>query len=73
MPLFALICAWAVSVYFRSISQEMNKSGQIADVCSSQIVVKIGGFTTKDFVGENQRYYYSIFFGVCIVILREYL
>lgn len=27
----------------------MRKSGQIADVCSSQIVVKICRFTTKDF------------------------
>lgn len=45
----------------------MRKSGQIADVCSSQMVVKICGFTTKDFAGENQRFYYSIFFWVCIV------
>ena len=27
--------------------QGIRKSGQIADACSSQIVVKIGGFTTK--------------------------
>ena len=47
----------------------MRKSEQIANVCSSQIVVKIGGVATENFVGENQRFYYSTFFVVCIVQL----
>ena len=67
MRFTAAFCPLSDFTYSRSDSQKMRKSGQIADVCSSQMVVKICGFTTKDFVGENQRFYYSTFFGVCIV------
>lgn len=73
MRYFAAFCVPVDFTYFRSDSQKMRKSGQIADVCSSQIVVKIRGFTTKDFVGENQLFNYSIFFRVCIALLRIYL
>lgn len=67
MRYFAAFCVPADFTYLRLISQKPGKSGQIADVCSSKIVVIICGFTTRDFVGENQRFYYSTFFGVCIV------
>ena len=46
---FAAFCVPADFTDLRLISQKHGKSGQIADVCSSQIVVKICGFTTKDF------------------------
>ena len=59
MRYFAAICVLSDFTYFRSDSQKMRKSGQIADVCSSQMVVKICGFTTKDFAEENQRFYYN--------------
>ena len=49
MRFTAAFCSLSDFTYFRSDSQKMRKSGQIADVCSSQIVVKICGFTTKDF------------------------
>ena len=45
----AAFCVLADFTDLRLISQKHGKSGQIADVCSSQIVVKICGFTTKDF------------------------
>lgn len=49
MRYFAAFCVPADFTDLRLISQKHGKSGQIADVCSSQIVVKICGFTTKDF------------------------
>lgn len=52
MRFIAVFCLLSDFTYFRSDSQKMRKSGQTADVCSSQMVVKIGGFTTKDFMGE---------------------
>ena len=67
MRYFAAFCVPVEFTYFRSDSQKMRKSGQIADVCSSQIVVKIRGFTTKDFAEENQRFYYNTDFWFCIV------
>lgn len=67
MRFTAAFCSLSDFTYFRSDPQKMRKSGQIADVCSSQIVVKICGFTTKDFVGEKQHFYYSIFYWFCIV------
>lgn len=48
MRYFAAFCVPADFTYLRLISQKHGKSGQTADVCSSQIVVKIRGFTTKD-------------------------
>ena len=48
MRYFAAFCVPADFTDLRSVSQKHGKSGQIADVCSSQIVVKICGFTTKD-------------------------
>lgn len=52
MRFIAAFCLLSDFAYFRSDSQKMRKSGQIADVCSSQIVVKIRGFTTKDFADD---------------------
>ena len=49
MRYFAAFCVPADFTDLRLISQKHGKSRQIADVCSSQIVVKICGFTTKDF------------------------
>lgn len=49
MRYFAAFCVPADFTDLRLISQKHGKSGQIADVCSSQIVVKIRGFATKDF------------------------
>ena len=49
MRYFAAFCVPADFTDLRLISQKHGKSGQIADVRSSQIVVKICGFTTKDF------------------------
>lgn len=67
MRFTAAFCSLSDFTYFRSDSQKMRKSGQTADVCSSQIVVKICGFTTKDLAGEKQRFYYITFFWFCIV------
>ena len=67
MRFTAAFCPLSDFTYFRSDSQKMRKSGQIADVCSSQMVVKIRGFTTKDFAEENQRFYYNTDFWFCIV------
>ena len=49
MRYFATFCVPTDFTDLRLISQKHGKSGQIADVCSSQIVVKICRFTTKDF------------------------
>lgn len=49
MRYFAAFCVPTDFTDLRLISQKHGKSGQIADVCSSQIVVKICRFTTKDF------------------------
>ena len=49
---FAAVCVPADFTYLRLISQKYGKSGQIADACSSQIVVKNRGFTTKDFADD---------------------
>ena len=57
----ALICAPVDFTYLRSFSQKYGKSGQIADACSSQIVVKNRGFTTKDLVGEKRRFSFRAF------------
>lgn len=40
--------AFCVLADLRLISQKLGRSGQIADVCSSQIVVKIRSFSTED-------------------------
>ena len=61
MRCFALICALSFPVNLRSISHKPRKSGQVADACSSQMVVKIGGFTTKDFAGDFIIAYFSGF------------
>ena len=52
MLYFAAFCVPADFTDLRLISQKPGRSGQIADVCSSQIVVKIRGFTTKDFADD---------------------
>ena len=61
MRYFAAICVPADFTDFRLISQKPGKSVQIADACSSQIVVKIRGFTTEDFadvfiIAQNFRF-----------------
>lgn len=58
---FAAFCVLADFTDLRLISQKHGKSGQIADVCSSQIVVKICGFTTKDFADDYIIAYFSGF------------
>ena len=61
MRYFAAFCVPADFTDLRLISQKHGKSGQIADVCSSQIVVKISGFTTKDFArGKSTLLLYHI-------------
>lgn len=57
----ALICAPVDFTYLRSFSQKYGKSWQTADACSSQIVVKIRGFTTKDLLREKQRFSFRAF------------
>lgn len=52
MRYFAAFCVPADLTDFRLISQKPGKSGQTADACSSQIVVKIRGFTTEDFADD---------------------
>ena len=52
MHYFAAFCVPADFTDLRLISQKYGRSGQIADVCSSQIVVKIRSFTTKDFADD---------------------
>ena len=59
MRFTAAFCPLSDFTDLRLISQKHGKSGQIADACSSQIVVKIRSFTTKDFAWENQRFYYN--------------
>ena len=61
MRYFAVFCVPADFTDLRLISQKYGKSGQTADVCSSQIVVKIRSFTTKDLVGEKQRFSFRTF------------
>ena len=61
MRFTAAFCSLSDFTYLRSDSQKMRKSGQIADVCSSQIVVKICGFTTKDFADDYIIAYFSVF------------
>ena len=61
MRYFAAFCVPADFTDLRLISQKHGKSGQIADVCSSQIVVKICGFTTKDFADDYIIAYFSPF------------
>ena len=61
MRFTAAFCSLSDFTYFRSDSQKMRKSGQIADVWSSQIVVKICGFTTKDFADDYIIAYFSVF------------
>lgn len=61
MRYFAAFCVSADFTDLRLISQKPGKSGQIADVCSSQIVVKNRGFTTKDLVGEKRRFSFRAF------------
>lgn len=61
MRFTAAFCPLSDFTYFRSDSQKMRKSGQIADVCSSQMVVKICGFTTKDFADDFIIAYFSGF------------
>lgn len=61
MRYFAAICVLVDFKDLRLISQKHGKSGQIADVCSSQIVVKIRGFTTEDnadifIIAQNFRF-----------------
>ena len=58
---FAAFCVLADFTDLLLISQKHGKSGQIADVCSSQIVVKICGFTTKDFADDYIIAYFSGF------------
>jgi len=58
---FAAFCVPADFTDLRLISQKHGKSGQIADVCSSQIVVKICEFTTKDFADDYIIAYFSVF------------
>lgn len=61
MRYIAAFCVLADFTDLRLISQKHGKSGQIADVCSSQIVVKICGFTTKDLrrLYKPHKYHYS--------------
>jgi len=58
---FAAFCVLSDFTDLRLISQKYGKSGQTADVCSSQIVVKIHSFTTKDLVGEKRRFSFRAF------------
>jgi len=58
---FAAFCVLADITDLRLISQKPGKSEQIADAYSSQIVVKISGFTTKDFArGKSTLLLYHI-------------
>lgn len=61
MRYFAAFCVPADFTDLRLISQKHGKSWQIADVCSSQIVVKICGFTTKDLRKVVQASQVSLF------------
>lgn len=61
MRYFAAFCVPADLTDFRLISQKHGKSGQTADACSSQIVVKIRGFTTEDFADDFIIAYFSGF------------
>ena len=58
---FAAFCVPADFTDLRLISQKPGKSVQIADACSSQIVVKIRGFTTEDFADDFIIAYFSGF------------